>query len=238
MTAPWIMVDELVYSELAKSVAATGHFLIRDQASGSYGFVYPLVIAPAWRLFGAVPDAYAAAKAINSVAMSLAAVPAYFLARRVLSQWLSLAAALLAVAVPSMVYTGTLMTENAFYPIFLAAALVLVLMLERPTWQRQLLVLGIALVAFATRAQAVALVPGDPHGAAPARVARPAAASASSTGPSPGSPSSRSSPRRCAAARRSRCSAPTRRRATSTTTPARWRSGRSGTWRGSTSISA
>ena len=159
MTAPWIMVDELVYSELAKSVAATGHFLIRDQASGSYGFVYPLVIAPAWRLFGSVPSAYAAAKAINAVAMSLAAVPAYFLARRVLSQWLSLAAALLAVAVPSMVYTGTLMTENAFYPIFLAAALVLVLMLERPTWQRQLLVLGIALVAFATRAQAVALFP-------------------------------------------------------------------------------
>ena len=43
-----------------------------------------------------------------------------------------------------MVYTGTLMTENAFYPIFLTAALALVLMLERPTWQRQLLVLGIA----------------------------------------------------------------------------------------------
>jgi len=159
MTAPWIMVDELVYSELAKSVAATGQFLIRDQPSGSYGFVYPLVIAPAWRVFGSVPSAYAAAKAIDSVVMSLAAVPAYFLARRVLSQWLSLAAALLSVAVPSMVYTGTLMTENAFYPIFLAAALVLVLMLERPTWQRQLLVLGIALVAFATRAQAVALFP-------------------------------------------------------------------------------
>ena len=159
MPAPWIMVDELVYSELAKSVAATGHFLIRDQSAGSYGFVYPLVIAPAWRIFGSVPDAYSAAKAINAVVMSLAAVPAYFLARRVLSQWLALGAALLAVAVPSMVYTGTLMTENAFYPIFLTAALALVLMLERPTWQRQLLVLGIALVAFATRAQAVALFP-------------------------------------------------------------------------------
>jgi Dolichyl-phosphate-mannose-protein mannosyltransferase len=159
MTAPWIMVDELVYSELAKSFAATGHFLIRDQAAGSYGFVYPILIAPAWRLFGSVPDAYAAAKAINAVAMSLAAVPAYFLARRVLSQWLSLAAAVLTVAVPSMVYTGTLMTENAFYPIFLTAALALVLMLERPTWQRQLAVLVIALVAFATRAQAIALFP-------------------------------------------------------------------------------
>ncbi len=159
MTAPWIMVDELVYSELAKSVAATGHFLIREQFAGSYGFVYPLLVAPAWRIFGSAPSAYAAAKAINAVTMSLAAVPAYFLARRVLSQWLSLAAALLAVSVPSMVYTGTLMTENAFYPIFLAAALALVLMLERPTWQRQLIVLGIALIAFATRAQAIALFP-------------------------------------------------------------------------------
>ena len=35
-------------------------------------------------------------------------------------------AALLAVAVPSMVYTATVMTENAFYPVFLLAALALV----------------------------------------------------------------------------------------------------------------
>ena len=55
--------------------------------------------------------------------MSLAAVPAYLLARRVLPTGLSLLAALLAVAVPSMVYTGTLMTENAFYPAFLLVAL-------------------------------------------------------------------------------------------------------------------
>ena len=32
VVAPWIMVDELIYSELAKSFAATGHFLIRDVA--------------------------------------------------------------------------------------------------------------------------------------------------------------------------------------------------------------
>ena len=57
--------------------------------------------------------------------MSLAAIPTYFIARRVLGTWLSLAAAAFAVAIPSMVYTGTLMTENAFYPVFLAAVLVL-----------------------------------------------------------------------------------------------------------------
>ena len=52
--------------------------------------------------------------------ISLAAVPAYFLARRVVGTWWSLAAAVLAVAIPSMVYTATLMTENAFYPVFSA----------------------------------------------------------------------------------------------------------------------
>ena len=58
--------------------------------------------------------------------MSLAAMPAYFLARRLMGQRLALLAALLAVAIPSMVYTGTLMTENAFYPLFLLAVLGLV----------------------------------------------------------------------------------------------------------------
>ena len=49
MPAPWIMVDELIYSELAKSFAAGAHFLVRDQPAGAYGFVYPLLIAPAYR---------------------------------------------------------------------------------------------------------------------------------------------------------------------------------------------
>ena len=56
MVAPWIMVDELIYSELAKSFAEHGRFLVRGETSTGYGFVYPLLIAPAWRLFHAVPE--------------------------------------------------------------------------------------------------------------------------------------------------------------------------------------
>ncbi len=157
--APWIMVDELIYSELAKSLAESGRFLVRGEATAAYGIVYPTLIAPAWALFESVPQAYAAAKAINALVMSLAAVPAYFLARRVLAEPLALAAAALTVAVPSMVYTATLMTENAFYPLFLAAALAMVLWLERPTALRTGIVLAASLVAYMTRQQAVALLP-------------------------------------------------------------------------------
>jgi dolichyl-phosphate-mannose-protein mannosyltransferase len=157
--APWIMVDEIIYSELAKSFAATGQFLIRDHSTAAYGVVYPALIAPAWAVFKGVPAAYAAAKAINSLMMSLAAVPAYLLARRMLSMPWALAAAVLTVALPSMVYTGTLMTENAFFPIFLFTVLAVVIWLERPTTTTTLWVVALVGLAYLTRAQALAFGP-------------------------------------------------------------------------------
>ena len=160
VAAPWIMVDELIYSELAKSFAASGELFIREEPFARYGPVYPLLLSPAYRAFAAIPDVYTAAKAINAVVMSLAALPTYVLARRLLTPALSLAAALLAVAVPSMAYTGTLMTENVAYPLVVAAVLALVLTLERPTLPRALALLALCALAFLTRAQALALLPG------------------------------------------------------------------------------
>ena len=54
--APWIFVDELIYSELAKSLAAGGDLLVRDAPTAGYGIVYPLLISPAWALFDSVPE--------------------------------------------------------------------------------------------------------------------------------------------------------------------------------------
>jgi Dolichyl-phosphate-mannose-protein mannosyltransferase len=159
VVTPWIMVDELIYSELAKSLAANGHFLVRGVPSDGYGFVYPALIAPAFGLFSSVPRAYAVAKDINAVVMSLAAVPAYLLARRLVAPMPALVAAVLSLVIPSLLYTGMLMTENAFYPLFLLTTLLLVLMLERPTPLRQVLLLVLCGIGFATRAQAIAFVP-------------------------------------------------------------------------------
>jgi hypothetical protein len=157
--APWIMVDELIYSELAKGLAAGDGFSIRGVPTNAYGFVYPLLIAPAYWLFDSLPQAYEAVKAINAFVVSLAAIPAYFLARRVLPTGLSLLAALLAVALPSLAYAGQVMTENVFYPLFLCVVLVLVLTLERPTPARQLGLLALCAFAYLTRAQALAFFP-------------------------------------------------------------------------------
>ena len=159
MVGPWIMIDEIVYSELAKSFASTGHFAVREAPTTGYGFVYPILISPAYALFHSIPTVYTGIKVVNSLLMSVAAVPAYLIARRVVSKWGALVVAVLTVAVPSGFYAGTIMTENAFYPIFLFVVLSLLAALDRPSLVRVLLFLGALLVAYETRAQAVAVLP-------------------------------------------------------------------------------
>jgi glycosyltransferase involved in cell wall biosynthesis/4-amino-4-deoxy-L-arabinose transferase-like glycosyltransferase len=157
LRSPWIMVDELVYSDMARSFAATGHFLIRGE-HGNYGPVYPLLLSPVYALLGPMSEVYRWARVVDALVMSSAVLPAYLLARRVVRTPAALVAAALAVAIPSMAYVGTLMTENAFYPIFLWLAFALVCTLERPTLRNQLVLLALCVLAFLTRAQAVALV--------------------------------------------------------------------------------
>jgi hypothetical protein len=159
LVAPFILVDELIWSEVARGIADAGEPLLRDQPDPGYSVVYPLVIAPVYALLDGLVDAYAGVKTLNALVMSLAAVPAYFLARRVVGPGLALLGALLAVALPSLVYTGTVMTENVFYPVFLTFVLVLVLLLEQPTPVRVALLVGLLGLAFGTRVQAAALVP-------------------------------------------------------------------------------
>jgi hypothetical protein len=102
-------------------------------------------------------DVYRAARVIDALAMCSVVFPTFLLARRVVRTPAALVAAALAVAVPPMVFVGTLMTENAFYPIFMWLAFALVVALERPTVARQLVVLALCAFAFVTRAQALAL---------------------------------------------------------------------------------
>jgi glycosyltransferase involved in cell wall biosynthesis len=156
VVSPWIMADELIYSDMARSFADTGHFLVRG-ASAPYGFVYPLLLSIPYKLFGPMTEVYRWSRALDALVMASVVVPTYLLARRVVRPGAALAAAALAVAVPGMVYTGTLMTENAFYPIFAWVALALAAALERPTARRQVAVLALCAVAFLARAQAVAL---------------------------------------------------------------------------------
>lgn len=158
---PWIMPDEYIYAELSRSLADTGHFAVNGagMATWSYGPLYPLLIAPAWFVTGSATQAYAAIQLINCIAMSSAAVCAYYLGRRVLDKQLSFFLAVLTVLVPSMVYSSKAMTESLAYPVFLAAVLAIMVALERPTRRTQGLALLAIGVAVLTRAEMIMLIP-------------------------------------------------------------------------------
>ena len=154
---PWIMIDELVYSELAKSFASSGHFLVRDAPSDVVSVAYPIVIAPAWWLHP-MSTTYGVVKAINVLLMTGSVVPLFLWARRLVSPLHGVVAVVLTLLMPSFVYSGMLMTENAFLPAFVLAAYVFGLALERPTLLRQALAFGVILLASFVRLQGLVLL--------------------------------------------------------------------------------
>ena len=156
---PWILPDELIYVDLARSIA-DGHLpAVRGATSLGWGVVYPLIVAPAWMVLGNGLDAYRAALVVNSLVMSLAAVPAFLLARLVVERRASLLVAAGTVLVPTMALTGSVMTENAAYPLFLTTLWLMARAVRSPTLPAQGAVLGSFALLVLTRVQGVALAP-------------------------------------------------------------------------------
>jgi hypothetical protein len=153
---PSVFADELIYMDATRSIAGGHRPLVRDQTYGR-GPLYPILAAPVLAATSNERDGYIALKAFNAFLFSLAAVPIYFLARRVLGRGWSLATAALAIAIPSSLYTGLVVTESIAYLTSSLATLAVVLALERPTARRQLAALGAAALAGLARPQLVAI---------------------------------------------------------------------------------
>lgn len=158
-SVPWIVPDEIIYSELARSIGS-GHLpAVREVTNLGYGMVYPLLIAPAWAIFSDPSQAYVTARAIGAVTMALAAIPAYMLALRFVSAQTAFIVANFAVFLPSMLYSGTLLTEVALYPVSLLVFLTIVNVLDRPTLRRQAWVLGAITLGVATKSLMIVMLP-------------------------------------------------------------------------------
>ena len=130
---PGYFPDEYMYAELGRSILETGSPLVRGESAHFLPLLYPLLTAPAW-LWADVEHAYRTIQAFNGVAMSLAAIPAFLLARRLrVGDRLAVAAAALAVLLPELLYSSAAMAETLAYPLALATAAAAVAALERPS---------------------------------------------------------------------------------------------------------
>jgi len=151
--------DEYLYTELSRSIAATGRPLARGETAHFAPLLAPIVTAPAW-LFGSVQSGYHAAQAINSFVASLAAVPVYLLARTVkVGRPLALAAAGLALLLPGLLYTSFMLSEPIAYPLVLGTVAAGVRVISRASRRNVGAFVALTLLATFARLQFAVLLP-------------------------------------------------------------------------------
>jgi hypothetical protein len=155
---PWIAPDELIYAELGRSLWQTGHLTLLGHATSYFSLLYPAVAGLPLSLRDH-QGGYDLLKAVQAIVMSLTAVPVYLWGRELVSRGWALAAAALALAPAGLAYSGLIMTEVAFYPLFVLAAWALARAVSEPTQRNQALALGATVLLFATRLQAIVLLP-------------------------------------------------------------------------------
>ena len=154
---PWIAPDEMIYGIVGRTLFSSGRLAIENAHSDFYSLVYPALIGGplAWL---SPHRGYEVAKALGAVAMSLAAVPAYFWARTIVSKRAAVLVAALTLALPAFAYSGLLMTETVFYPLLVLVCWISARTLVAPSPRDQLLLVGLVAAAVLTRLQAGVLV--------------------------------------------------------------------------------
>jgi hypothetical protein len=156
---PAYLPDEYLYAELARSLTETGRPLVRGADAGFPALLQPVLTAPLW-VVDDVAVAYHLVQVLATLAMSLAAVPVYVLARRLgLGSGLAVGCAALTLAVPDFLYAGWILAEPFAYPLALASVAAGTLALADGGRRRQVLFLALAGLTVLARVQFVVLLP-------------------------------------------------------------------------------
>jgi len=155
---PLYFPDEYIYATIARSFAEHGRPLIRGAPAHFPAVLEPVAAAPFW-LFHDPELAYRLTQAENALAMSLAAIPVYLLARKLdLGAGFALVGAALAVASPNLFFASFVLADPLAYPLLLTTLYVCVCVLARPTRGGQLGFLVLTALTALTRIQ-YALLP-------------------------------------------------------------------------------
>src|SRR6266566_2050560 len=150
---PLYFPDEYLYTALGRSFGALHGPSVRGASAHFPALLQPLLTALAWRI-GSVESAFRAVQVLESAAFTLAALPAYLLARRIgAGRKLTVAVAAGALLVPDALYAGFVLAEAIAYPLALAAIAAGVSSLAEPRRQSQVLFLVFAALATFARLQ-------------------------------------------------------------------------------------
>jgi hypothetical protein len=153
-----VMPDELGYMKQAVHFGDAWRPSVRgDMWFNSYAQLGPLLFAPGYALWS-TPVAFDVAHVISAAVFASTVFPVYLLARSVMEDRVAAGlAAALAVAVPWVSMTASLLTEPIAYPAFAWSILAMTRAIERRTPGADAVALGAIAVAMLARTQLVVL---------------------------------------------------------------------------------
>jgi Dolichyl-phosphate-mannose-protein mannosyltransferase len=151
--------DEYLYSQLARSLGNGDGSTVLGQAAALPAMLEPLLTAGFW----ASPNAETSihlTQAFHSIAMALAAIPVYLIARQLrLSTTAALVSALVGLVAPGMLYASYVTADALGYLLALVAVHAAVRVFSRPTAASQCWFLAAAGLATFARLQYATLIP-------------------------------------------------------------------------------
>jgi hypothetical protein len=150
--------DEYLYAALGRSLGSLHGASVRGGAAHFPALLQPLLTSLPWRI-GSVETAFRLVQALHAAAFTLAALPAYAIARRVgVAHRPALAVGALALVVPDALYSGFVLAEPVAYPLALAAIWAGIRALAEPRPRTQAVFLAFAGLATFARLQLAVLL--------------------------------------------------------------------------------
>ena len=151
--------DELVYSQLARSLAESGRAVMFGESASMPALLEPLATFWTW-LPGDPALAFRLTQLTHSALFAIGGIAVYLIARQLgIAPWSAVITAAVALASPDLLYTGYLTADALGYATALFAVLGCIRMLDRPSKRAQLLCLGAIVLASSARLQYVLLLP-------------------------------------------------------------------------------
>jgi hypothetical protein len=157
-TPGWIVPDETVYTQLARSVYSSFSLDLLHENAGFYTVLYPALLGVALRGRDLHVDPERL-RVIQALVLCGTALPTFLWARTLMARRWALVAAGGVLLLPSMSYAGFAMTEVLFVPVFVLATWSIAAAVARPTLLRQGLMLLAITAAALTRLQGLVLLP-------------------------------------------------------------------------------
>ncbi len=116
---PTMVIDEILYYNIARSLANGSGILYLGQPADYTSILYPLILSPIYALFPRGTNYMRLMQLWNILLMNLSLFPVYALAKEVTGKHrTAYAVSLVSLLLPDMIIGGMLMSESILYPLF------------------------------------------------------------------------------------------------------------------------